>query len=144
MTNLLAPDVIGMLRPLQKIIRETGQTWYASPWSYVSTPNQTTGLQTPVSPMPLPMTPASAALGPAVQATVPSTPQSGTYNAMFSTNVFERADHLLSMTNGIHSRTGTMTSSFGSSDSTSNTGSLFSPGSSTIRRFNGSNGKVII
>lgn len=144
MTSLLASDVVTMLRPLQKIVRETGQTWHASPWSYVSTPTHSNGLQTPISPMPLPMTPASAALGPAVQATVPSTPQTGSHNAMFSANFFERADHLLSMTNGAHTRTGTMTSSFGSGDGTTTPGSIFSPGSSTIRRFNGSNGKVII
>ncbi|KAI9797791.1 MAG: RAM signaling network component [Piccolia ochrophora] len=45
---------------------------------------------------PLPATPLSAALGPAAQATVPSS-NAGTRNGLFSGNVFERADSLLAM-----------------------------------------------
>lgn len=148
LTDLLTNDVIALLRPLQKAIRETGQMWHASPWSF--SPNSvqghgssTYGNQSPSSQIPLPMTPASAALGPAVQATVPSTPQSGLYNSMFSGNVFERADALLSMTSGTASRTGTLTSSFGSSDGATTPSSLLSPGPSMhSSRLHGSNGKV--
>jgi hypothetical protein len=90
------------------------------------------------------MTPASAALGPAVQATVPSTPQVASYSTMFSGNVFERADALLSMTNSSYSRTGTMLSSgMGSSDGTITPSSMLSPISSLGgSRYGGSNGKV--
>lgn len=50
----------------------------------------------PVS-VPLPATPLSAALGPAAQATVPSTPASAYGNQFFRGDVFQRADSLLSM-----------------------------------------------
>lgn len=63
----------------------------------------------------LPMTPQSAALGPAVQATVPATPQSGSFAAALTGNVFERADALMSQVGPSsihsHSRHGTFTSS---------------------------------
>ncbi|KFY87477.1 hypothetical protein V498_07148, partial [Pseudogymnoascus sp. VKM F-4517 (FW-2822)] len=113
-TSLISTDVIALLRPLQKVIRETSQLIQASPWSFLTGPSSGSGhgpgqhhtnhpsnassyaLQSPQVAMP--MTPASAALGPAVQATVPSAPQSAGYNtAMFQGNVFERADALLSM-----------------------------------------------
>jgi len=129
-TPLLSTDVIALLRPLQKVIRETSQLIQVSPWSFLAGPgsgSQSNGngangngngngvynLQSPASQFSLPMTPASAALGPAVQATVPSTPASASYNAtMFQGNVFERADALLSMVNSsaFSSRAGTMTS----------------------------------
>ncbi|TLS22974.1 uncharacterized protein PpBr36_06363 [Pyricularia pennisetigena] len=63
----------------------------------------------------LPMTPQSAALGPAAQATVPATPQSGSFAAALTGNVFERADALMSQGGPSsihsHSRHGTFTSS---------------------------------
>ncbi|KAG9773464.1 hypothetical protein KCU88_g5764, partial [Aureobasidium melanogenum] len=54
---------------------------------------------TGVSPVsaPLPATPLSAALGPAAQATVPSTPASAYGDQFFKGDVFQRADSLLSM-----------------------------------------------
>ncbi|CAI4211858.1 unnamed protein product [Parascedosporium putredinis] len=62
----------------------------------------------------MPMTPQSAALGPAAQATIPSTPQSASFSSAFSGNVFERADALISYGGlAMPSRTGTMTSSGG-------------------------------
>jgi len=79
------------------------------------------------------MTPQSAALGPAVQATVPSTPQSATFNGMFSGNVFERADAFL-QTNGSSvgsSRAGTMTSTY-TNDGTVTPASILSPMNSMI------------
>jgi hypothetical protein len=47
----------------------------------------------------LPATPLSAALGPAAQATVPSTPASAYSDKFFEGDVFQRADSLLSMPN---------------------------------------------
>lgn len=137
-------DVIILLRPLQKAIKETSRLIQTSPWAFLAAP-QTNGMsngsytaQSPASQVPLPMTPQSAALGPAVQATVPSTPQSASYNAMFSGNIFERADALLSM-NGSSvssSRTGTMTSTYGSTDGTMTPASIISPMNSFGTRFN--------
>jgi hypothetical protein len=151
-TTLLPMEVIVLLRPLQKVIKETSQLIQASPWSYLATLSSSNGIpngsaystQSPASQVPLPMTPQSAALGPAVQATVPSTPQSATYNAMFSGNVFERADAYLSMNGGsvVSSRNGTMTSSaMGSNDGTITPASILSPLNSSNPRFNG-NGKM--
>src|SRR5699024_2575161 len=55
-------------------------------------------LNTSVSPQSvLPATPLSAALGPAAQATVPSTPASAYSDKFFEGDVFQRADSLLSM-----------------------------------------------
>jgi hypothetical protein len=150
-TVLLSTDVIILLRPLQKAIKETSQLIQTSPWSFLAAPQASNGTsnsssyttQSPASQIPLPMTPQSAALGPAVQATVPSTPQSASYNAMFSGNVFERADALLSMTNGgslASSRTGTMASALGSNDGMMTPASIISP-LNVGSRFNG-NGKV--
>ena len=151
-TPLLPSDVIVLLRPLQKAIKDTSQLIQTSPWSFLTTPQTSNGMtngsytvQSPASQMSLPMTPQSAALGPAVQATVPSTPQSASYNAMFSGNVFERADALLSMNGSsvASSRAGTMTSTVGSHDGNMTPTSMLSPmqmhnfGS----RFN-SNGKI--
>lgn len=138
MTDLLTNETVALLRPLQKAVREAGQLIQASPWAQSSSSvnGSSYGVQSPNSQLSLPMTPASAALGPAVQATVPSTP----YSAMFSGNVFERADHLLSMS-GVGSRTGTMTSAMG--DGLMMPASAMSPMSSIINgsRYNG-NGKV--
>lgn len=86
------------------------------------------------------MTPASAALGPAVQATVPSTPHSASYNAMFTGNVFERAEALLS-SNVSHSRSGTLSSSFNGVASSDNSAGQYgnSPAMSMNSRFNNNN-----
>ncbi|KAJ4306757.1 RAM signaling network component [Collariella sp. IMI 366227] len=99
-------DTKSRLRPIQRSMKETCDMMMSSPWSYflrhpnpdhITSPYHNSAAQAaPVAP--LPMTPQSAALGPAVQATVPSTPQSGS----FSGNVFdvhgsrERSDTLLS------------------------------------------------
>jgi hypothetical protein len=152
MTSLLPNEVIALLRPLQKTIRETGQLIQGSPWSDLANSSHTNGtsngssyasvgVQSPASQVSMPMTPASAALGPAVQATVPSIPQSASYNAMFSGNVFERADALLSMTSSANYRSGTMSSTYGSTDGSAGPASMLSPMSSVNSRYNG-NGKV--
>lgn len=157
-TSLISTDVIALLRPLQKVIRETSQLIQASPWSFLTGPSSGSGpsgqhhtnhtnhhststassyaLQSPQVAMP--MTPASAALGPAVQATVPSAPQSAGYNtSMFQGNVFERADALLSMggSSAFSSRTGTMTGWAGSGEGPGGTGGggTFSPTNGMVR-----------
>lgn len=147
MTHLLPTDVIVLLRPLQKEIKKCMLLIQQSPWSYLATPQTLNSMsngplyttKSSAAQIPLPMTPQSAALGPAVQATVPSTPQSVSYNAMFSGNVFERADALLSMngSSAASSRAGTMTSNDGSLASSS----MLSPLNSMNSRFNG-NGRV--
>ncbi|KAJ9215770.1 hypothetical protein DTO166G4_2607 [Paecilomyces variotii] len=122
--QLLPPDIIITLRPVQKASREAGRLIEASPWSFLADMNSTNPpaiygpplqtqqaqhqqsasasqvhLNSGLSPqsVPLPATPLSAALGPAAQATVPSTP-AGTYSdRVFVGDVFQRADTLLSM-----------------------------------------------
>ncbi|KAI1175160.1 RAM signaling pathway protein [Nemania sp. FL0916] len=118
----LSADVKSRLRPIQISIKETSGLIMASPWAnllrqaehasgtsshlphgHYSSSSNSTQVQ-------LPMTPQSAALGPAVQATVPATPQSGSFANVFSGNVFERADALISMGGLNLSRTNTMNS----------------------------------
>lgn len=174
MPGFFPMDVIGLLKTLHSPMRQTGHSIRASPWATLASmpnglPNSNGGVQMSASnsssgvnmgsnmmvqsSAPIAMTPASAALGPAVQATVPSTPQSGTYNPLFSRDVFERADALLN--SAASSRTGTMNSSITGMDGTmtSNTSfsSIMSPlgGSGTARYnmngmsgMNGMNGRV--
>lgn len=120
--QLLPPDIVIILRPVQRASREAGRLIEASPWSYLAdmaanngtgnmygTPLQGQhqgsvsnpsgfGMGSPPS-LPLPATPLSAALGPAAQATVPSTPASAYSDKFFEGDVFQRADSLLSMPN---------------------------------------------
>lgn len=123
--QLLPPDIIIVLRPVQRASREAGRLIEASPWSFLADMSSNNAgnlygppLQTPhsqhqgpgssasgfplntsLSPqsMALPATPLSAALGPAAQATVPSTPASAYSDKFFEGDVFQRADSLLSM-----------------------------------------------
>ncbi|SPQ20439.1 041bef23-3063-477e-b2dc-03ab7110b5d5 [Thermothielavioides terrestris] len=108
----LPVDTKTRLRPIQQSMKETCDLMMSSPWSYFLRQPGAEPLASPYSagggggsaqassaaPVPLPMTPQSAALGPAVQATVPSTPQSATFSSAFS-GVFERdrSDTMLSM-----------------------------------------------
>jgi hypothetical protein len=153
LTNLLPTEVILILRPLQKAIKETSQLIQNSPWSFLAGPQSSNGIangssyssRSPASQIPLPMTPQSAALGPAVQATVPSTPQSA--YPMFRGDVFQRADYLAMSGSVASSRTGTMTSTMGSTSSTLSTNdgtmtpvSLVSPGNSFSSLGSGHNG----
>ncbi|KAL4927169.1 putative cell morphogenesis protein Sog2 [Aspergillus undulatus] len=118
--HLLPPEVIVILRPVQKASREAGRLIEVSPWSYLAdmapghgppaiygpplpshAPHQHNQhhhqLNTSLSPsIALPATPLSAALGPAAQATVPSTPASAYSDKFFEGDVFQRADSLLS------------------------------------------------
>jgi hypothetical protein len=141
--KLLPPDIVTILRPVQKASREAGRLIVMSPWAYFADlpaaphiygpPLQTntaaiantniiapsmqhhhpsasasaaylshqSGRLPSVSPQSstLPATPLSAALGPAVQATIPSTPASTYSDRFFAGDVFQRADTLLSMQN---------------------------------------------
>ncbi|KAL2867925.1 putative cell morphogenesis protein Sog2 [Aspergillus lucknowensis] len=122
--HLLPSEVIVILRPVQKASREAGRLIEASPWSYLADlapgngpqpiygpplPSQShqhhshhqPQLNTTLSPqsITLPATPLSAALGPAAQATIPSTPASAYSDKFFEGDVFQRADSLLSMPN---------------------------------------------
>ncbi|KAL4785724.1 RAM signaling pathway protein-domain-containing protein [Aspergillus varians] len=121
--HLLPPEVIVSLRPVQKSSREAGRLIEASPWSYLADMAHGNGppaiygppltsqnphhhnqhhtqLNTNLSPsVTLPATPLSAALGPAAQATIPSTPASAYSDKFFEGDVFQRADSLLSMPN---------------------------------------------
>ncbi|KAI2468301.1 putative cell morphogenesis protein Sog2 [Annulohypoxylon bovei var. microspora] len=113
-------DIRTRLRPIQTSVKETNQIIMSSPWGYLlrhagnfnDAANHYSPSHYSTSPaqMQLPMTPQSAALGPAVQATVPSTPQSASFANAFSGNVFERADALISMGGLSMSRSGTMNS----------------------------------
>ncbi|KAK2749604.1 RAM signaling network component [Myotisia sp. PD_48] len=124
---LLPSEIVGTLRIVQKAIREAGRLIDTSPWSYLAelhTSNPTasawqqnshglpyshstssmagtlssfTNSTSPHS-ITMPATPLSAALGPAAQATVPSTPVSASSDRFFAGDVFQRADSLLSMT----------------------------------------------
>jgi hypothetical protein len=118
----LPMDIRAQLRPVQLSVKETTQLIFASPWvtlfrtagqghdgSNYYSPGHYASSSTATQP-PLPVTPQSAALGPAVQATVPSTPQSASFAHAFSGNVFERADALISMGGLSMSRSGTMNS----------------------------------
>lgn len=124
--QLLPPDIVAILRPVQKASREAGRLIEASPWSYLADmgsmpppaiygpPLHTTQHHTSSSSAFLlgrnnlnaspqsstvPATPLSAALGPAAQATIPSTPASAYSDRFFAGDVFQRADTLLSMQN---------------------------------------------
>lgn len=122
----LPADTRARLRPLHQCIKDTTRLILRSPWSY--TLRQSNMLANTTSPLSagsvlsggnpsiqLPMTPQSAALGPAVQATVPSTPQTGSFASAFSGNVFERADTLISSGGISMSRTNTFSSNSGGS-----------------------------
>ncbi|KAF9887850.1 RAM signaling network component [Aspergillus nanangensis] len=113
--QLLPSDIIVILRPVQRASREAGRLVEASPWSYLAdmasgnAPPNIYGpplqsqhqMNSGLSPqsVTLPATPLSAALGPAAQATVPSTPASAYSDKFFEGDVFQRADSLLSMPN---------------------------------------------
>nr|XP_036576402.1 cell morphogenesis protein [Colletotrichum truncatum]KAF6783140.1 cell morphogenesis protein [Colletotrichum truncatum] len=129
----LPPDTRVRLRPIQQAMKEARDTILQSPWSYLLRQSSGSNTFSPnsgpaIAPMQLPMTPQSAALGPAVQATVPSTPQSASFAAAFNGNVFERADALISMGGLSMSRTGTMTNSSAASFTMSSMSSLSSDG----------------
>ncbi|KAI1433229.1 RAM signaling pathway protein [Xylaria sp. CBS 124048] len=160
----LSVEIKSRLRPIQISIKETSNLILTSPWGNIfrqaehfsdtasqhSSSHYSSGSTS--TQMQLPMTPQSAALGPAVQATVPSTPISGSFANIFSGNVFERADALISMGGLNLSRSNTMNStstiSLNSISSITSAGderqgaSMFSPNGTSgvaIQRVNGVN-----
>ncbi|KAL2104671.1 hypothetical protein VUR80DRAFT_9902 [Thermomyces stellatus] len=120
----IPPDARLRFRPIHQAMKETRDAILKSPWAYFLQGANGGGVMSPTSASEgaqVPVTPQSAALGPAVQATVPSTPQSASFSVL-SGNVFERADALLNygglsmgMGMGMGSRTGTMSTSGNSS-----------------------------
>lgn len=109
--DLVPLNIIQTLRPVQKSSRDAFLYINSSPWVTLITDNappmpsfnghrRGSGSGPSYSPymMSVPATPLSAALGPAAQATVPSTPASATsLDRSFQGDVFQRADSLLSM-----------------------------------------------
>ncbi|KAF5244184.1 hypothetical protein FAUST_2536 [Fusarium austroamericanum] len=94
----LPPDTRARLRPIQQSIKETSNIIYKSPWHYLFHPSGAMNGQAyprGMSPTSVPITPQSAALGPAMQATVPTTPSNSSFAAAFHGNVFDRADALM-------------------------------------------------
>lgn len=123
--ELIPTEIVDLIRPASKAVKELGMLIETSPWKHLAAsqpafhhrvqtqpytipPNGPAGLSGHTSHLsgpnsspyvsPVPATPLSAALGPAAQATVPSSSTSAApRNGMFSGNVFERAESLLSM-----------------------------------------------
>lgn len=123
-------DTRQRLRPVHQSVKETHNLIMASPWSqsfrahsHSNSMSSTFGGSSSQgnSQHQLPLTPQSAALGPAVQATVPSTPQSASFAGAFNGNVFERADALMALGGrSMNSRAGTFSSHNSSSLSSIN------------------------
>ncbi|PHH66423.1 hypothetical protein CDD81_7478 [Ophiocordyceps australis] len=95
----LPPDTRLRLKPIQKTMKETSSVILHSPWGPLFRPHGGSAsayASQVVSPTPsVPITPQSAALGPALQATVSTTPHSASFAAAFHGNVFDRADALI-------------------------------------------------
>ena len=104
-TVALPSDTKARLKPIQQSMQETSGTILQSPWKDLfhqpdahasHTTNGSLGsIQQPMSPTQVSITPQSAALGPAMQATVPKTPRNDSFAAAFHGNVFDRADTLM-------------------------------------------------
>lgn len=99
MTKLPLPlDTRARLKPIQQSMKETSAAIVQSPWQHMlhlSAPGGPGTASRPMSPNQMPITPQSAALGPAMQATVPRTPRNDSFAAAFHGNVFDRADALM-------------------------------------------------
>jgi hypothetical protein len=129
----LPPDTRARLRPIQRSMKETTNIIMASPWShlFVSSGNGGVGMSfntsAPQTPQ-LPITPQTAALGPAMQATVPTTPQSASFASAFHGSVFDRADALIANPGISMSRSNTMTRGHSGLNSLSSISSMSSDG----------------
>ncbi|KAG6090657.1 hypothetical protein E4U30_004921 [Claviceps sp. LM220 group G6] len=133
------------LRPVQQSMKETGLAMVQSPWHHLlpsSSLNSSLGSHSSSNSGSLsqtPITPQSAALGPALQATVSTTPHSASFAAAFHGNVFDRADALIANPGISMSRNGasykghvgfnslSSISSMSSSDGNNTASSSFSP-----------------
>ena len=100
--EIIPTDIIQVLRPVQTSIKEAGKLINSSPWSYLAADHlpahegyhHSSNSSSPYVAS-MPATPLSAALGPAAQATVPTTPASSYGDRFFAGDVFQRADSLL-------------------------------------------------
>ncbi|KAK1240727.1 hypothetical protein MKX07_006160 [Trichoderma sp. CBMAI-0711] len=144
----LPPDTRARLRPVHQSMKETSIIIMNSPWNYILRPagggggassgggghrgsgggqgSFGPGALSPTTPQ-VPITPQSAALGPAMQATV-ATPQTGSFAAVFHGNVFERAETLMTNPGISMSRTGTMSKGHSGFNSLSSVSSMSSDG----------------
>lgn len=136
-TIALPPDTKTRLRPVQQSMQVTKSTIMQSRWrhlfragggldglpgsAYASQNASPTHTQVPI-------TPQSAALGPAMQATVPTTPHSASFAAAFHGNVFDRADALIANPGISMSRGGTMSRGHSGFNSLSSISSMSSDG----------------
>ncbi|GAB0133624.1 hypothetical protein EsDP_00002028 [Epichloe bromicola] len=125
------------LRPVQQSMKETSIAMVQSPWRhFLPSPGPNGSLSSPyslqsASPTQVPITPQSAALGPALQATVSTTPHSASFAAAFHGNVFDRADALMANPGISMSRNGTLTRGHSGFNSLSSISSMSSDGNST-------------
>ena len=133
----LPPDTRARLRPIQQSMKEMSTTIMQSPWHSLlrpagpsSTITSPFGSQT-IHPSQIPITPQSAALGPAMQATVHKMPQNASFAAAFHGNVFDRADALMANPGISMSRNGTMIKGHSGLNSLSSISSISSDGNST-------------
>lgn len=134
----LPPDTKLRLRPIQQCMKETSSTIMQSPWNHIfQRPGAGSILGSQyssqnASPTQVPITPQSAALGPAMQATVSTTPHSASFAAAFQGNVFDRADALMANPGISMSRSGTMQRGHSGFNSQSSISSMSSDGNSSI------------
>lgn len=133
----LPPDTRIRLRPIQHSMKETISTIVHSPWHhYLTRPSwgpaasYASQIMSPTQGQ-VPITPQSAALGPAMQATVSSTPHSSAFAAAFHGNVFDRADALIANPGISMSRTGIMTRGHSGFNSLSSISSMSSDGNTS-------------
>lgn len=97
----LPNDTKYRLRPIHQAMKTTRSLIMQSPWHHLYESMDGNGHAAypgdgpPMSPTQVPITPQTAALGPAMQATMPKTPQNPSLSAAFHGNVFDRADALM-------------------------------------------------
>ncbi len=129
----LPPDTRVRLRPIQQMIKDTSNLIEQSPWQHLIRVPGHPGMYPNgiMSPSNVPITPQSAALGPAMQATVPVTPQSASFARAFHGNVFDRADALIANPGISISRSGPMNRGHSNLSSLSSISSLSSDGAPT-------------
>ncbi|PFH60527.1 hypothetical protein XA68_10807 [Ophiocordyceps unilateralis] len=141
----LPPDTRLRLRPVQQSMKETSNTIVQSPWQHLFRPAGIPGggpyasqVTSPTRTQ-VPITPLSAALGPAMQATVPTTPHGNAFAAAFHGNVFDRADALIANPGISMARNGTMTRGHSGFNSLSSISSMSSDGNTPAATFSPNN-----
>ncbi|KAG6010255.1 hypothetical protein E4U21_007304 [Claviceps maximensis] len=148
------------LKPVQQSMKETGIAMVQSPWHHLLPSSSLNGSlgnhysSQSASASQMPITPQSAALGPALQATVSTTPHSASFASAFQGNVFDRADALMANPGISMSRYGTSSRGHSGFNSLSSISSMSSDGNSTasssfspnpglgLARLNGSRGAL--